>query len=220
MTTVAMILLQIFAPFFLTAPAASTYSDEFSGSSVDAKWTEYDPPNNVTLSVGSGVLTVAIPSGSSHDWYTGDDNALRLRQTYTGSTNFTIEARFNTTMASTYQFQGLTVDADNSNGFRVDFNYNDGATQYIHAATFSAGTYTQELFVTSSVTSQPYYLRVAKSGTTYTVTYSANGSSWTSAGSFTWSGTVAHIGLIIGTAPGASSPAFTTTVDSFTYTAQ
>lgn len=218
--TLLFIFLQILAPFFISGSTAPSYSDDFAGSSLDAKWTEYDPSSAATVTVGSGVMTVALSGGADHDWYTGIDNAIRIRQTYTGSSNWIIEARFNTTMTAGYQFHGITVGTDNNNGIRWDIVYDANGTQYLDISHLDAGTYTSELWSASSVTTQPYYMRLEKSGTTYTCKYGSDGSSWTTAGSFTWSGTINQIGIIVGNAGGGSAPAFTTTVDSFTYTAQ
>ena len=208
---------QMVAPFYI---APSSYSDTFSGSILDLKWTEYDPANCATVTVGSGVMTVAMTGGADHDWYTGINTACRIRQSYSGATNWVIEARFNTTMTAGYTYHGLSVGTDNDNGIRFEVLYDVNGTQYIEAATLAAGTYTSQFQSASSVTAQPYYFRLEKSGTTYTCKYGSNGSSWTTAGSFTWAGAVNQIGVIIGNAGGASAPAFTTTVDSFTYTAQ
>jgi hypothetical protein len=211
------ILLQILAPFYIISPQ---YSDDFSGSSLASKWVEYDPSSAATVTVGSGVLTVAVTGGTDHDWYTGIDNACRIRQTYTGSTNWIIEAKFTTTMTAGYQFHGLTAGTDNNNGIRWDIVYDVNTTQYIDISHIDAGTYTGELWSASSVTTQPYYLRLEKNGTTYTFKYGSDGSSWTTAGTLVWTGTINQIGVIVGNAGGGSTPAFTTTVDSFTYTAQ
>lgn len=215
--TALVIVLQVLAPFFFPI---SGYSDTFSGSSLESKWTEYDPVNAATVTVGSGVMTVVLSGGADHDWYTGIDAACRIRQTYTGSANWIIEARFNTTMTAGYQFHGLTCGTDNNNGIRFDIVYDVNGTQYIDVAHIDAGTYTSTYWSASSVTTQPYYFRLEKSGTTYTFKYGSDGSSWTTVGTLVWTGTINQIGVIIGNAGGGSTPAFTTTVDSFTYTAQ
>jgi hypothetical protein len=195
------------------------YSDDFSGTVLRPKWVEYDPVGDVTVSIGSGILTVAIPAGTDHDLYTATDHALRLRQTYTGSANFTLEAKFTTSLTTNYQFHGFTVGTDNSNMARFDLVEMDGLVIAI-GATFSSMVYTEIINAEAGDGwTQPYYLRLVKSGTTYTFYHSTDGSTWNSAGFGTYSGTVNHIGLLFGTATGATSPAFTATVDYFTYTA-
>jgi len=220
MSLVCAILLQILAPVYAVEVILPSYSDTFDGSSLDAKWSEYDPSSGATVTVGSGVMTVAVSGGTDHDWYTGIDNAIRIRQTYTGSANWIIEAKFTTTMTAGYQFHGLTAGTDNDNGIRWDIVYDANGTQYIDISHIDAGTYTGEVWSASSVTTQPYYMRLEKSSTTYTFKYGSDGSSWTTAGTLVWTGTINQIGLIIGNAGGGSTPAFTTTVDSFTYTTQ
>lgn len=200
-------------------PDAVSYSDDFSGTSLNAKWSEHDTLADISLSVGGGVLTVTVPGGTDHDWYTGIDTAMRLYQTYTGSTDFTLEVKYTSTMTTGYQFHGLTVATDFDNGLRFDIVYDANNTQYATAATFASGTYTQAFWTDSGFTTQPYYLRLVKSGTSYTPSHSTDGSSWTSYSAVTWTGTVNKIGIIVGNAGGGSTPAYTATADSFTYTA-
>jgi hypothetical protein len=195
------------------------YSDDFSGTVLRPKWVEYDPVGDVTVSIGSGLLTVTIPAGTDHDLYTATDHALRLRQTYTGPANFTLEAKFTTSMTIGYLFHGINIGTDNNNFLRFDIVYDIADEQYATAATFSGMTYTSQISTVTEFGAQPYYLRVAKSGTTYTCSSSPDGSTWTSWGSFTWTGTVNQIGIHFGTASGATSPAFSGTCDYFTYTA-
>lgn len=206
------------SPQMVRRRVTKNYSDTFAGTSLNAKWTEYDPVGDVTVSVGSGVLTASIPAGTDHDLYTATDHAVRIRQTYTGSTNFTLEAKFTTDLTTNYQFHGINVGTDNSNCARFDLVYMDGAI-YCIGATFSSMTYSEIINDERGEIFQPYYIRVVKSGTSYTFYLSSDGSSWTSIASGTYSGTVNQIGIHFGTATGATSPAFSGTCDYFTYTA-
>jgi arabinan endo-1,5-alpha-L-arabinosidase len=208
----------ISAPFILMGGAPPSYSDEFSGATLDPKWTEYEPPNTATVSVGSGVLTVSIPAGSDHDLYTGIDNALRLRQTYTGSANFTLEMKVTSTMASNIQFFGLIVEEDDNDMVRHDMVL-ESLDHNMSGSRMIGGTYTSNWWTNIGDPTQPYWLRIVKTGTDYVCSYSLNGSSWTTSGTISWSGTVNRIGLMVGTASGGSSPAFTCTIDYFNYSA-
>jgi len=199
--------------------AGPSYSDDFSGSSLAAKWVEYDPQGDVSLSVGSGVLTVSVPSGTDHDLYTGTDHALRLRQTYTGTTDFTLEMKVTTSFNANIQFFGLIVGTDNGNLMRSCFIYANSDVN-VGGATHASLVYAENFWENDGDQLQPYYLRVEKTGTNYVCKHSYNGSSWTTDGTISWTGTVNHIGMMFGTASGASSPAYTCTVDYFTYTAQ
>jgi hypothetical protein len=214
----ALLTLSDASPQMMRRRVTKNYSDTFTGTSLNAKWVEYDPVNDVTVSVGSGVLTASIPAGTDHDLYTATDHAVRIRQTYTGSTNFTLEAKFTTDLTTDYQFHGFNVGTDNSNCARFDLVYMGGSVTAI-GATFSGMTYSEIINGDLAEWSQPYYLRLVKSGTTYTFYYSTDGSAWYSTGSGTYSGTVNQIGIHFGTATGATSPAFSGTCDYFTYTA-
>lgn len=202
-------------------PSTASYSDDFSGTSLNAKWSEYDPLNDVTVSVGGGVLTANVPANVDHDWWTGINTAMRLKQTYSGATNFTLDTKFTTTMTAGYSIQGLAVGTDNDNGIVFSTNYDPNGSVYAVISTIIAATGTNLLYSSASAPqTQPYYLRVAKSGTSYTFSTSPDGSSYTSYAAATYSNTVNYIGLIIGnTGGGGSAPAFTCTCDYFTYTA-
>jgi len=63
----------------------------------------------------------------------------------------------------------------------------------------------------------PLYLRVKREGDQWTESYSYNGTTWTTAGSFTQAMTVSRVGALAGNS-GSPAPAFTALVDYFQVT--
>ncbi len=72
---------------------------------------------------------------------------------------------------------------------------------------------------TLATATQPFWLRVKRTGNTWLFTYSRDGVTWMTAGSFSYAMTVARIGPYAGNA-GSPPPAWTATVDYFFNTAQ
>ncbi len=97
---------------------------------------------------------------------------------YTSDVDFDIEVKFDSKGSRTFQGQGILVQQDDDTYLRFDIIFTAGSTR-VYAAYFDAGVLTvkRDLVVSSA----PAFLRVGRTGNTWTYRYSSDGLSWTTA---------------------------------------
>jgi regulation of enolase protein 1 (concanavalin A-like superfamily) len=199
-------------------------SDAFSSGVVDTSvWTLLDPQDDA-LSFFSRTTTDArlnlfVPAGRSHDLFDTRLLAPRLLQAAPNS-DFEIEAKFQGTYSGTFTMQGLIAQQTFKDFVRVDV-YRTGSQRRLYAATFVNGVATTRLDVAVPIgtTSFPdVHLRLRRQGSTFTVLWSADGQTWTSAGSFSHPMVVSAVGPWVGShsGNGSTSQGMTAIIDHFT----
>ena len=197
-------------------PPAGIVSDDFNtGTLNSALWSVVNPLNDATVSMTGTQLRIVVPAGTSHDLWTGENNAPLVVQ-QTPNADLSCEAKFDAAMTAEYQFQGIIALQDAGNLVRVDF-VRDAASVRFFAASFSAGVATVRADIVIA-TNAPRYLRVQRTGNVWTGLYSFDGVSWTTGVTFTTNVSATSIGVLAGNA-GATPPAFTSLVDYFVNTA-
>src|SRR5690606_20257564 len=161
-----------------SAHPSGIISDDFNRCDLASFWTVVDPVGDATTAasgVGSGdaALHVSVPAGRIHDPWTGN-SAPRVLQP-ANDTDFTIAARFTSTFDQSIQGHGLRVEDDAGNFLRFDVFRNGTTTQDFvgDTSTFFANSAIGEL------AAPPGYLRIARSGVDWTMSYSSDGSTWT-----------------------------------------
>ncbi|MEK9137113.1 MAG: immunoglobulin domain-containing protein, partial [Bacteroidota bacterium] len=198
-------------------PLSSIVSDDFSASTLSTSlWTFVNPLGDATVTLtGTGTpdarLSVGVPGGSSHDAWTGGNFAPRIMQP-ANNVDFEVEVKFESTMSTQYQLEGVIVQQDANNYLRFDF-VKDASRTRAFAASFVGGTPTVRSDVTITG-GNPLYPRVKRQGNQWTQLYSYNGTNWTTATSFSHTLTVGSVGPFIGNA-GSPAPAFTGLIDYF-----
>jgi parallel beta-helix repeat protein len=198
-------------------------TDNFNKGSLDlSRWTFVNPATNGSYSLNASELSLTAPAGSNHDpGYLGSDNAVRVVQSIGGG-DFTVDVKFDSIPSLKYQFEGLIVEQDAGNYLRFHAgsagnSLEIGATKvvsHLETSQFGAG-----ISVPNGANS--LWLRVQKSGNTWTESWSTNGSSFNIAGVFVQPLTISNIGPFAGnygSAPSAA-PAFTAVIDYFLNTA-
>jgi peptidoglycan/xylan/chitin deacetylase (PgdA/CDA1 family)/regulation of enolase protein 1 (concanavalin A-like superfamily) len=207
---------------FVASPPPGIASDDFNACSLNPRWMIVDPLGGSAIStVGVGTndarLRIDIPAGRSHDLWSDANESIRVLQA-APNTDFEVQAKFDSPLIANYQLQGIEIEQDLTHFLRFDVDF-DGTRTSLFAATVSGTSATVRLQKTiASVT--PIYLRVKRLGNAWTLTYSADGSAWNAAASFTYAMTVARVGPFAGTyAETGSAPAFTCLVDYFMNTA-
>lgn len=195
-------------------PASAPFSDDFNACTLDeTTWNSIiNLGNDGTVAVDGDQLRISVPGGTAHDLWTNNKNAVRVLQD-AADEDFTLVAKFDSMVTANYQLQGIVAQKDNTNLVRFDFGY-DGSNVKLFAASMSSGTGTLRINKTISVSSAPLYLRVVRSGNTWTVSHSQNGNSWINDGSFSHFLDVNQVGVFAGNA-GNSPPAHTAVVDYF-----
>ncbi len=216
-------LLTLLLGFFILlaqTPAFAVTSDDFSSPELNASiWTAINPRSDATFTIeGSGTpdsaLVINVPAGTDHDvWLV--NMAPRIMQA-AANEDLDIEVKFQSSLTSQYQIQGVIVEQDSSNYMRFDFVRDNLGTR-VYAASFSNGSASVKSNV-SIINGNPLYLRINRTGNQWTESYSYNGTNWTTAGSFAHTLAVASIGPFAGNA-GNPAPAFTSRIDYFFNTA-
>ena len=135
--------------------------------------------------------------------------APRLMQPV-GNADFEVAAKFESLVSDRYELQGLIVQQDLDDLLRFDF-YGDGGVTRVFAARFVAGVPTALANVTIP-SSATLHMKVTRTGNTWALAYSADGSTWTSVTSFVHALSVSEVGPFVGNA-GSSPPGHTAVID-------
>ncbi|SIT16926.1 Regulation of enolase protein 1, concanavalin A-like superfamily [Roseivivax lentus] len=189
-----------------TPPPPSFVSDDFHNSALGLQW-QIVAPNGTSHSLGSegqeSFLSLSTGPGN-HDIWNGN-NAVRAMQDVSDE-DFEIEARFLSVPTEAYQMQGFLIEGDESNWLRFD-TYSDGSRLYAFAASTVEGSSSQ-LFRTVIPEGAAPYLRLDRTGDTFTFSYSTDGETWAVAGTATRSIVVTQTGVFgasVGAADGFSA---------------
>ena len=191
-------------------------SDEFDGLDT-AIWSTYAPLGDGSVTSINSQVHINVPEGTRHDLWTGNLNAPRITQQIS-NTDFEIETKFDSTVTTKYQMQGIVVEEDHNNLLRFEFHH-DGATTRVFAANIVNGQANQKLSEAITTTGAPLFLKVTRAGNQWTMSYSNDGTNWTDAGSFNHSIAVSTAGLFVGNS-GSPAPTHTAVVDYFKLTSQ
>ncbi|MFD0747244.1 ThuA domain-containing protein [Phytohabitans flavus] len=158
-------------------------TDEFNGTSLDkCRWDAIVREDPTAYRVQGGQLYVDIPNG---DIYTGNNSGTTnfiLQEAPAG--DWTVETKVDgSTMNEQYQQAGLMVYADDDNYVKLDFiadnTVGQPVTRRIEFRSEIASVVQNPQPQVTNLTSAVWYLRLAKVGTTYTASYSADGQTWT-----------------------------------------
>ncbi len=171
---------------FSTAIAQAPVSDDFNGTSLNtALWTVVAPAGG-SAAVSNGHLLITVPGGSNHDAFTPALDAVQVEQQVSNA-NFDVNVKIDSTLAASGQYsgQGMLVEGDAHDYIRFEISAN-GSSISLSVNTIVAGTQSKQFQLAPfSGYVVPSYLRMNRTGSTYTAYYSADGTNWTKAGSFT-----------------------------------
>jgi hypothetical protein len=196
---------------FTNPDAFQPASDDFSDCSLNGRWTFVNPTGNAGLVMTGSKAQISVPAGARHDYWPNNKNAPRIMQSLEDK-DFEVDIKFDSSMATQHQFQGLVVEAGSNTFLRYTFQH-DG-TSYRIAAYTSVNNATPTTRINDPITiSSPMYLRASRAGNTWTLYYSSNGTNWTQATQFDFDVDVTSVGVLFGNA--GSNPALTGLVDYF-----
>jgi regulation of enolase protein 1 (concanavalin A-like superfamily) len=184
-----------------------------TGTISNPPWTFLNPAGTATDSDNGTDAVIAIPSGASQ-YASTTEAAPALVQTVSNG-DFSAQVEFASEVTQADQEQGLIAIQDSSDFIRFDIE-SIGTQAYVSAQATIGGVVTTEsqLAVRNGAN---FYLRVARSGNTWSYSYSYNGQAWTSEGSFALTLTLAQVGPYAASGPAgsASAPGFTALVSYF-----
>ncbi len=201
------------------ATPAGPVSDDFSGSTLNRSiWTLIAPAGG-SANVANGSLTLSVPGGSNHDPLVGGDHAVRVIQTIPNA-NFSVAAKFNTAVKAGYQSEGILVSQDGSNYLRIEA-MSDGYGSSLFVSSVANRSQTVQLQLGYLQLGPPFWLQVARAGNTYSVSYSTDGKTYSSAVSFANPLKAVHVGVYASNYNGnpANAQALQAQVDYFYNTA-
>ncbi len=188
----------LLAALAASSSALAQFSDNFTtDSSLNAGWTlaQLNPASSYTLNA-SGLTLVA--SGTGSDLWPGTNyGASLLLQPISTSANYTVTVDL-VGYSPTNDFSGAgIVLTQQTGGFtssssfqRIEYETNFAGNGIYEATN---GTVVPEAIFPSAANT---YLQLTKSGSTYTIGYSTNGSTFATATTFTDSTPYTYIGLI------------------------
>jgi hypothetical protein len=194
-----------------TAAPGAFVSDEFAGASLDGtRWIVKDGGGDGTVTVHDGRLAIGVPSGTTHDLWTGNERAPRVLQRVANG-DLEVVAKLDAGMSTQFQMQGLVFEQDDATRVRFDLHH-DGTQVKAFAASFVNDQVTMTDTRVVGPAGSPLWLRVTRVGDRWKQAYSLDGVNWLAAADFVQPLVVAWAGVFAGNA--GANPAFTALVDS------
>ncbi len=192
-------------------------SDDFSGPVLDAIWSLEGPAG--TADVGTAgdeaFLQIDVPIGDFNAF--NENRSARVLQDAPDG-DFEVEAKFLSEPSEQFQYQGILVEQDVDTWLRFDV-FSDGTQQFVFAATTRDGVSTS-VFNLPIGAGEASHLRATRTGDDWALSYSADGQTWTEAGTVTFAMNVTGVGPLAGaTGSPGDGPGFTAQVDYFFNTA-
>jgi hypothetical protein len=189
-------------------------SDDFSSGELGPHWTVVDPVGDAVVTVTNTNTLVSLPAGSDHNLFPGANRATRLRQAGPLG-NFGVEAKFESVLTSRFQMQGIVVEQSDDTFLRFEVHH-DGTRVKAYVASVLAGAVSVRHYGDLPESAE-HYVRVQRSGDSWTMSHSVDGVIWTPVVTFDAAVASTYVGPYIGTtATGtASPPAFIGSIDYF-----
>jgi hypothetical protein len=121
-------------------------------------------------------MRLTVPAGVDHDIWEDGINANRIVQPLAAG-DFEAEVKFASEMDSLYQTRGIIVESSVA-GDALRFEIlHDGMTYYLFGASIVGGVGTYNTYLDIGV-NNPTYMRVKRTGNTWTHSYSFDGTNW------------------------------------------
>jgi uncharacterized repeat protein (TIGR01451 family) len=196
---------------------AGPVSDDFNAATLNPTlWNFVNPVGDGSFSMTGTDLRLNVPGASNHDpVFGGADNTARVVQSIS-DLDFAIEVKFDSIPSLQYQFEGVLVEQDAANYLRFQFG-STGSILVVNASKILSHSETALLqsTVTAPQGTASLWMRVQRSGATWTATWSTDGVNYSTLGSFNQALTVTDLALFSGNYnPNQSfSPAFSASID-------
>lgn len=162
-------------------PTPVSGSDSFNSSTLGSQWSWVrQDSTHWSLTAASGYMRIITQTGDIHQTTATLKNILL--QNISGDWSITTKATFSAKPNQVYQQAGLIVYQDDNNYLKLGrlFLGSYGGNVFQFGKEVS-GTFTEEN-ATDSISSTTVYLKITKSGTSYSAYYSADGTTYTQVG--------------------------------------
>ncbi len=198
------------------ATGGGPISDDFHSTTLNTSlWTFENPLGDATATLDGTHLLISLPSGTAHDGWSGGPNTEARVVQPIQNTDFDVTAKFEGPFTTECQDEGILVEQDSLTYARFDVFWS-GPNPIIFAAQISNGNPTQRVSFAMSNYTVPIFLRVQRTGNTFTYKTSTDGINWTQAGTFAFALTAGKLGVYAGNSTcGYNPPRFTSKVDYF-----
>ncbi|MEV6815486.1 ThuA domain-containing protein [Micromonospora sp. NPDC051296] len=158
-------------------------SDEFTGDSLDkCRWNAIVREDPTAYRVTGGSLRIDVPNGDIYG--TGNSGPTNFILQTAPSGDWTLETKVDGSLLNEqYQQAGLIVYADDDNYLKFDYIVDNQPGQpvarRIEFRSEIGGAVQDPQPQAGNLTTAVWHLRLARSGNTYTASYSADGTTWT-----------------------------------------
>jgi len=193
-----------------SAAAAVVISDDFEGSQLSGAWSFVNPRGDGSVTVADGAVAISVPGPVSHDAWTGGNFAPRLMQSV-GAGDLAVEAAFTGVPTARFQMQGFIAEEAPGRYLRFDV-YHDGKRLRAFGASVTGDVATKRFDV--AVSGAARLQRLTRQGSSWSYQYSSDGTTWSTAGTFSTPTAVVSLGVFAGNS-GSPAPAFQALLDSF-----
>jgi FG-GAP-like repeat/Beta xylosidase C-terminal Concanavalin A-like domain len=201
-------------------PSHGPVSDNFNRAALDTSlWTFANPVGDGTITLNGSQAMLSLPSGQDHDLWTGGNRSARLMQSIS-DTDFEVEAKFDSIVDTAFQMQGILVEQDGSNYVRFEV-HSAGYETRLFCVTYTDGAPAVRTLTPIALGSS-VWLRLRRTGATWTGLWSTDGVNFATGAVFTQSLAVTRVGPFVGNNAGSDggvAPAFTAAIDYFFNTA-
>jgi IPT/TIG domain len=177
---------------FTVAAAGGPVSDDFHGSTLNPMWTFFAACCGYSKMTGNDVVLV-VPGVTTHDIF-GVNQAVGLLQPIS-NVDFEVETKFDALVTQGEQVEGVLVEQDGLNYIWFGV-YNDGTTPRLYAFITTNGKATIQYnnAITFHVGAKSMWIRVNRTGSTWTQSWSNDGTTFTKAAPFSAQLTATAIG--------------------------
>jgi hypothetical protein len=208
-----------FALFSSSSSAQAPVSDSFDSPTLNTSlWTFVNPLGDGILTMNGTAATLNVPNTQGHDLWIGGNNTVRLMQPVQNG-DFSVEVRFQSAAVLSDQDEGIVIQQDATDFIRIDLLH-DGTNLNFFAAAVAGASATTFARTPIVAPNAPVWLRVARSGNSWTGSWSVDGVNFTLGASFSYVMNVTQMGPYAGNYGGTYGvPSFTAIVDYFLNTA-
>jgi regulation of enolase protein 1 (concanavalin A-like superfamily) len=191
-------------------------ADDFDACDLDPMWTVVDPYGDggtaaiVDAYTGSARVAISVPGGNEHEIWNGWIGATHILQA-AANTDFTLEAKFDSDLQDIGGQMGILIKESQARWIRVEFYR--AADGYLRSLmTVGPAQDVLNVIIPDNVVA-PLYVRVVRTGDTFTQYWSDNHENWYLTGTYpSYPMTVTGVGLYAGNR-GLNAPAHTVLVD-------
>jgi len=164
----------------------SAYDDEFNGTSLDPKWSWYNPP--ASFDVGTSTPGhLRMVSGRNTNFAGPSDNGALVYQNITGDCS--IETKLSANPQTNYEKAGIMMRQDANNWVSLKYQAENGVQ--VELSSKVAGSIVDRQL--NATTADPVWLRLVRVSSSFATYFSTNGVSWT----LQWTGNIILNGTLM-----------------------